>query len=223
MSPSVRAQVSQRVRDITPAQRLRANKSKFFRSPHGYLARFVLGIRPIVGGLGPAERAIGQHFQPLRKMLTSVCACREVPKPSCYGEAVLLSPRTADAACSTADATFSEKDTGADSPAPAVARRDSAPRGSDLSAFRLPTMTAAWWKVITSFPREWWCSAILMAHHLAIDGALQSETTRKRSRKHCCARDGICPRLISVGPCPIPQWGGFHDIDARRQLNGFCP
>jgi hypothetical protein len=100
MSPSVRAQVSQRVRDITPAQRLRANKSKFFRSPHGYLARFVLAIRPIVGGLGPAERAIGQHFQPLRKMLAS-----------------------------TADATFSEKDTGADSPAPAVARRDSAPRG----------------------------------------------------------------------------------------------
>jgi hypothetical protein len=129
MSPSVRAQVSQRVRDITPAQRLRANKSKFFRSPHGYLARFVLAIRPIVGGLGPAERAIGQHFQPLRKMLASVCACRDVPKPSCYGEAVLLSPRTADAACSTEDATFSEKDTGADSPAPAVARRDSAPRG----------------------------------------------------------------------------------------------
>jgi hypothetical protein len=28
------------------------------------LARFVLGIRPIVGGLGPAERAIGQYFQP---------------------------------------------------------------------------------------------------------------------------------------------------------------
>src|SRR2546429_8821600 len=33
MSPSVRAQVGQRVRDITAAQRLRANKSKFFRSP----------------------------------------------------------------------------------------------------------------------------------------------------------------------------------------------
>ena len=205
MSPSVRAQVSQRVRDITPAQRLRANKSKFFRSPHGYLARFVPGIRPIVGGLGPAERAIGQHFQPLRKMLASVCACRDVPKPSCYGEAGLLSPRTADAACSTADATFNEKDTGAHSPAPAVAQRDSAPRGERPKRVSIAHYDGG---VVESYyivSEGMVVLCDLNGHHLASDGALQSETTRKRSRKHCRARDGICPRLISVGPALFPN------------------
>ena len=89
------------IRDITAAQRLRANKSKCFRSPHGYLARFVLGIRPIAGGLGPAERVIGQHFQPLRKMLASVCACRD------GAEALLLwrsgAPVSSNSRCSLFD------------------------------------------------------------------------------------------------------------------------
>jgi hypothetical protein len=80
-----------RHRDCVPTS------AKFF-VPARVSSRFVLGIRPIVGGLGPAERAIGRDFQPRRKMLAGCAPAGMVPKPR-YGEAVLLSPTFSEREC----------------------------------------------------------------------------------------------------------------------------
>src|ERR1700687_2545239 len=62
------------------------------------------------------------------------------PKPSCYGEAVLLSPRTADAACSTSSTTASACDIMTACEAPSIVTVFFDPVRSAINASKLAGM-----------------------------------------------------------------------------------